>query len=191
MKTLKSFINKHYRNPHKNTLETKTIRNKSWHQSQIKKYVPAVILVIAGFFMTLIPSAKALMKDYNFKKHNTDTSSLQDINTNINESSLEKTNTDIDNPKEDQVNQDSSLEKSSLSTNIELKTENITNNSTISNDSSLSVNGKEIKADKNGRINQEITTENSEIKIKGNIKNNSDNNYTDLKISTEVISDDY
>lgn len=180
MKALTSPNNKHgSKNPHTNTLETKTIRSKSWPYALLeKRHTPAIALVVAGFFMALVPTTQAAIsswQDDNDKTNYNETDSdTIDGTTQISYPSTTPAS-DITESKPSSSEQSSPSSEASKGTgsqsnSIKISTEvSSTQNGSSVKNTDVVVNGEKLEPDANGRIKKDYKDENSNIKIRAKI----------------------
>ncbi len=173
---------------HTNTLETKTIRVKSWRNSlHLNRRAPAIAAIVAGFFMlTALPSL-AVVFGSEKELDTSDAAKSMSLPTSSGASFANQANSkDTDNnPASDPPNNETSTgSSSSVSINMSVSSSSSTNGEETNNapKPTVSINGQAVDLPSSGRIREEIEDENSRTRIRGNIDSDGDSS---ISISTD------
>jgi hypothetical protein len=166
-----------------NTLETKTIRVKSWRDSlSLLTRTPAIVAIAAGFLMLFsLPSLAANMRS---EKDDTASENLQPLLPAVIHEATAEEPTEAQNPvAEPKSYAQESQESSSASVRINMSVNSSSSGDDEGNnqsESTVTVNGEMVDLPTNGRINEVIEDENSRTRIRGRIEGNSS-----IRISTD------
>ncbi len=179
--------NKHHQNPHKQSLETKTIRLKSWLPALFtKRHAPAITLVVAGIF---IASAFSILPAWADKNDETDINPSEN-NGSVKSSeyvqspALHDTNEPARSNKNDDTNAGNSTSNSSTSINVESSIRS-SQESDGQTQAEVKVDGREITPDSNGRIKEDYVDGDTDVRIRGRVHSNGSSNQSSISISSE------
>lgn len=162
---------------HTNTLETKTIRIKSWLHEYAR--APAITALVAGFLL-LAYSVPALMQSS--YSPGTITPTLDTVTHPEIEPATVTQPSVIDEPTPSTPTSQQSPIQSSASLHIEVSTRSSVSDQPAQTETSLTINGQPVELPKNQRINEKIETEHGTTRIHGRINAGSGANIT---ISTD------
>ena len=198
MKAVISRKNKqNFINPQTKTLETNTIRSKSWPYALFRKrHTPAIALVVAGFLIGIVSVVHANTNNHSEKASTHTPVDQQPISATeiINTSQTAPDSKTEDIHSQDQSDQPTPALQSEHSTeqsnSLNIHAEIITNhnNSSDIQRTSITVNGVNLQPDKNGRINEEFENEESNIRIRAKVNPNSPSNDSNARVDISANS---
>lgn len=172
------------------TLETNTIRSKSWINSLLlTPNKPAIVAIAAGFFMLLfLPGISSSLKNEILEAEDSSNTEVLPTNTISDAVEVESKDSSITNNQSiDQHNSTDVQSKQKNSTAVKLKVSvkysNANSYSEPSQKPTLSINGQEIELPKNKSFNETFKDDNSKTRIrirKGSYGNSS------VRISTDT-----
>ncbi len=198
MKAVISRKNKqNFINPQTKTLETNTIRSKSWpYALSRKRHTPVIALVVAGFLIGIVSVVHA-----NTNNQSEKTSTHTPVNqqpSSVNEN-VDTSQTAPDSKTEDMHSQNqsdhptpalqsehSTEQSNSLNIHAEINTNQ--NSSSNTQGTSITVNGENLQPDKNGRINEEFENEESKVRIRAKVSPNSPSNGSNTRVDISTNS---
>ncbi len=197
MKAVISRKNKqNFINPQTKTLETNTIRSKSWPYALFRKrHTPAIALVVAGFLIGIVSVVHANTNNQseNTSTHTPVNQQPSSINENVDTSQTAPDSKTEDMHSQNQSDQPTPAIQSDHSTeqsnSLNIHAEIITNNNSSDvQGTSITVNGVNLQPDKNGRINEEFENEESNIRIRANVNPNSPSNDSNTRVDISANS---
>lgn len=173
---------------HTKTLETNTIRTKSWRQLlSFLTSTPAYLLYAAGFFITL--SLPVLASDHDSDTTTANSPDTAVLQANVTEDST--SSTDGSSKPDDapalkasaKSTTSSSLSDSTTSISIDMSVSSSSDDEDETNpETTVSINGQAVELPSNGRFNEKFKDDNNSTRLRGKI--DADNGAS-IRISTD------